>query len=82
MKRKGKVWIRIFPDFPVTKKPSEVRMGKGKGAVNHWVALIKPGRILYEISGNNPLLIKTALQAAIKKLGIAAQIVERSFYKL
>ena len=53
MRRRGKVWIRIFPDKPVTKKPAETRMGKGKGAVDHWVAVVKPGRILFEISGLN-----------------------------
>ena len=52
MKRRGKVWIRIFPDKPVTQKAAETRMGKGKGAVDHWVAVVKPGRILFEISGN------------------------------
>src|SRR3990172_2903606 len=51
MKRRGKVWIRIFPDKPVTQKPAETRMGKGKGSVDHWVAVVKPGRVLFEISG-------------------------------
>jgi large subunit ribosomal protein L16 len=79
LKRKGKVWIRIFPDFPITKKPSEVRMGKGKGNVAFWVANVKPGRMLYEIAGNDYFSLKNALQFALIKLPIAAKIITRKF---
>jgi len=75
--RRGKVWIRIFPDKPVTKKPAEVRMGKGKGAVDHYVAVVKPGRILFEV-GNVPReLAQDALRRAAAKLGLKTRFVER-----
>lgn len=75
--RRGKVWIRIFPDKPVTKKPAEVRMGKGKGGLDHWVAVVRPGRILFEV-GNVPReLAQNALRRAAAKLGIATRFVER-----
>lgn len=75
--RKGKVWIRIFPDKPVTKKPAEVRMGKGKGAVDHWVAVVRPGRILFEV-GNVPReQAQNALRRAAAKLGLKTRFVER-----
>lgn len=75
--RRGKVWIRVFPDKPVTKKPLEVRMGKGKGAVDHWVAVVRPGRILFEV-GSVPLLdAQTALRLASAKLGIKTRFVKR-----
>ena len=75
--RRGKVWIRIFPDKPITKKPAEVRMGKGKGAVDHWVAVVKPGRILFEV-GNVPReLAQDALRRAAAKLGLKTRFVER-----
>jgi large subunit ribosomal protein L16 len=77
MKRKGKVWIRIFPDFPITKKPSEVRMGKGKGNVSHWVANVKPGRILYEIAGADENIVENALIYACNKFPIAVKIIKR-----
>jgi large subunit ribosomal protein L16 len=77
MKRKSKVWIRIFPDFPITKKPSEVRMGKGKGNVSHWVANVKPGRILYEAAGNNTKLLENSLIYAASKLPINVKIIKR-----
>ena len=77
LKRGGKVWIRIFPDKPVTKKPAETRMGKGKGAPESWVAVIKPGRVLFELEG----ISKTAAQAAMKlgasKLPVRTRFVER-----
>src|SRR6202789_1223675 len=77
MKREGKVWIRIFPDKPITKKPAEVRMGKGKGAVDHWGAVVKPGRILFEV-GNVPReLAQSALRRAAAKLGLKTRFVER-----
>ena len=78
VKRGGKMWIRIFPDKPVTKKPAEVRMGKGKGAPEAWVAVIKPGRILYEMEGVPRELAYEALRLASYKLPIKTKFVERS----
>ncbi|MBC16378.1 50S ribosomal subunit protein L16 [Pseudodesulfovibrio profundus] len=75
IKRGGKVWIRIFPDFPVTSKPAEVRMGKGKGAPEGWVAPVKPGRIMYEVKGVDINLAKEALKRASYKLPIKTAIV-------
>lgn len=75
--RRGKVWIKIFPDKPITKKPAEVRMGKGKGSVDHWVAVVRPGRILFEV-GNVPHdLAQSALRRAAAKLGLKTRFVER-----
>lgn len=79
LKRKGKVWIRIFPDMPITNKPSEVRMGKGKGNVAYWVAIVKPGRILYEIAGADFKLLTSALKYASTKLPISNKILTRKF---
>jgi len=76
-KRGGKVWIRVFPDKPVTKKPAEVRMGSGKGAPDHWVAVIRPGRILFEAAGVNEALAKEALRLAAYKLPIKTKFVTR-----
>lgn len=70
MKREGKVWIRIFPDKPVTAKPQEVRMGKGKGALSHYVAVVKPGRILFELDGVSEEVAQEALRLAAQKLPI------------
>jgi len=78
VKRKGKIWIRIFPDKPVTKKPAETRMGKGKGGVEFWVAPVKPGRILYEMEGVDEKTAKEALRLASHKLPIPTKIVSRS----
>jgi large subunit ribosomal protein L16 len=78
VKRGGKIWIRIFPDKPITKKPAEVRMGKGKGAPEGWVAVIKPGRILYEMSGVNKELALEALRLAMHKLPIKTRFIERN----
>jgi large subunit ribosomal protein L16 len=75
MKREGQVWIRIFPDKPVTKKPAEVRMGKGKGAPEYWVATVKPGTILFEASGVNVEAAKEALRLAAQKLPIKLKFV-------
>lgn len=75
IKRGGKVWIRIFPDYPVTSKPAEVRMGKGKGAPEGWVAPVKPGRIMYEVKGADMELMKEALKRAAYKLPIKTAIV-------
>src|SRR5712691_2904362 len=75
MKRGGKVWIRIFPDKPVTSKPAETRMGKGKGAVDHWVAVVKPGRILIEVSGLPEETAKEAMRLASHKLPIKTKMV-------
>ena len=78
VKRGGKLWIRIFPDKPFTKKPAEVRMGKGKGAPEGWVAVIRPGRILYEMAGVPRDLAKEALRLASYKLSVKTKFVERS----
>ncbi len=78
VKRGGKIWIRIFPDKPLTKKPAEVRMGKGKGAPESWVAVIRPGRVLYEMSGISKEMAQEALRLAAHKLSIKTRFVERS----
>ena len=78
MKRGGKVWIRVFPDKPLTAKPAETRMGKGKGAVEGWVAVVKPGRILYEIKGVTEAEAREALRLAGHKLPIATKFIARS----
>lgn len=80
MKREGQVWIRIFPDKPITKKPAEVRMGKGKGAPEYWVAVVKPGTILFESSGTNTRLAQEALRLAAQKLPIKTQFIVRRDY--
>lgn len=80
MKREGKVWIRIFPDKPVTSKPAEVRMGKGKGAPSHWVAVVRPGRILFEADGVSYEVAKEALRLAAQKLPIKCKFVTRYDY--
>lgn len=77
VKRGCKVWIRIFPDKPITKKPAETRMGKGKGSPEYWVAVVKPGRILYEMSGVSEDVAKAALRLAAYKLPIATKFVRR-----
>lgn len=75
--RRGKVWIRIFPDKPVTKKPAEVRMGKGKGSVDQWVAVVKPGRILFEVGDVPRELAQEGLRRAAAKLGLKTRFVDR-----
>lgn len=82
MKRDGKVWIRIFPDKPVTKKPLETRMGKGKGAPEFWVAVVKPGRILFEVAGVSREVALEALKLASHKLPIKTKSVTRPDYEL
>jgi large subunit ribosomal protein L16 len=77
VRRRGKIWIRIFPDKPVTKKPAETRMGKGKGSVEYWVAVVKPGRILFEIGGVSEELAREALRLASYKLSVKTKIVSR-----
>lgn len=77
VKRGCKVWIRIFPDKPITKKPAETRMGKGKGAPEYWVAVIKPGRIIYEMSGVTEAVAKEALRLASHKLPLSMKFVRR-----
>ena len=77
VKRGGKIWIRIFPDKPVTKKPAETRMGKGKGAPEYWVAVVKPGRILYEMEGVPEALAREAMKLAAQKLPIKTRFVMR-----
>ncbi len=81
MKREGKVWIRIFPDKPITSKPAEVRMGKGKGAPSHWVAVVKPGRIMFEAEGVPVDVAKEALRLAAQKLPVKTKFVIRPDYK-
>jgi large subunit ribosomal protein L16 len=78
VKRGGKIWIRIFPDKPYTKKPAEVRMGKGKGALEGWVAVIRPGRMLYEMTGVSREMAMAALRLAAHKLPVKTRFVERS----
>lgn len=80
MKREGKVWIRIFPDKPVTKKPAEVRMGKGKGGLSHYVATIKPGRVLFELDGVPREVAVEALRLAAQKLPVKTKFVVRTDY--
>jgi large subunit ribosomal protein L16 len=77
MKREGNVWIRVFPDKPITRKPAEVRMGKGKGAPDHWAAVVEPGRILFELDGVSALIAKESLELAAQKLPIKTKIVVR-----
>jgi large subunit ribosomal protein L16 len=80
MKREGKVWIRIFPDKPVTKKPAETRMGKGKGAPEYWVAVVKPGRIMFEVGGTTRATAVEALTLASHKLPIKTKVTVRPDY--
>jgi large subunit ribosomal protein L16 len=77
MKRKGKLWIRIYPDKPVSKKPIETRMGKGKGAPDHWVAVVKPGMMLFEIAGVPDMIARESLRLADAKLGIPTRLICR-----
>jgi large subunit ribosomal protein L16 len=77
MKRKGKLWIRIFPDKPVTEKPVEVRMGKGKGNPEYWCAVVKPGAVLFEIAGVSEQIARSALRLADRKLGLKTRLVRR-----
>lgn len=81
MKREGTVWIRIFPDKPITSKPQEVRMGKGKGALDHYVAVVKPGRILFEMDGVPFEIAKEALRLAAQKLPVQTKTVVRRDYQ-
>ena len=77
VKRKGKMWVRVFPDKPVTKKAAETRMGKGKGAPDHWVAVVKPGRIMFEMEGVSVETAKEAMRLAADKLGLRTAFVSR-----
>jgi large subunit ribosomal protein L16 len=77
VKRGGKIWVRIFPDKPITKKPAETRMGKGKGAPEGWVAVVKPGRVLYEMEGVTPEVAREALRLAGNKIGLRTIFVRR-----
>ena len=77
IKRGGKVWINIFPDKPVTQKPAETRRGAGKGNPEHWVAVVKPGRVLFELSYSDPEVARAAIDRAIQKLPIRARFIER-----
>jgi large subunit ribosomal protein L16 len=77
IKRQGKIWIRVFPDKPVTRKPAEVRMGKGKGSVDHWATVVKPGRMLYEMQGVAEEEAREAFRLAAHKLNISTRFVNR-----
>ena len=77
IKRGGKVWIKIFPDKPITKKPAETRMGKGKGAVEYWVAAVKPGRVMFEIAGVPEEIAREALRLAANKLSVKCKFVKK-----
>ena len=77
IKRGGKIWIRVFPDKPVTKKPAETRMGKGKGAPEYWVAVVKPGRIMFEVEGVSEELAREAMRLASRKLPIKTKFIRR-----
>jgi large subunit ribosomal protein L16 len=77
MKRQGRVWIRVFPDVPVSSKPTEVRMGKGKGSVDYWAAKVKPGRIMFEIDGVSEVIAREALRLGAMKLPVTTRIVMR-----
>ena len=81
MKREGKVWIRVFPDKPVTKKPADVRMGKGKGSIDHYIAEIAPGRIIFEVEGVTQELAAASLRLAAQKLPIVCKFVTRHDYE-
>lgn len=81
MKREGQVWIRIFPDKPITKKPAEVRMGKGKGAPEYWVAIVKPGTIMFEVAGVPHDVAQEAMRLAAQKLPVATKFVVKPDYK-
>ena len=77
LKRQGRVWIRIFPDVPVSRKPTEVRMGKGKGAPEFWAARVKPGRVMFEVDGVSATLAREALRKASMKLPVRCRVIER-----
>jgi large subunit ribosomal protein L16 len=77
MRREGQLWIRIFPDKPITKKPLEVRMGKGKGAVEYWAAVVRPGRMLFELDGVTEEVAREALRLAAQKLPVKTKVVVR-----
>ena len=77
IKRGGKIWIRVFPDKPVTKKPAETRMGKGKGAPEYWVAVVKPGRIMFEVEGVTEELAREAMRLASRKLPLKTKFIRR-----
>jgi large subunit ribosomal protein L16 len=77
MKRRGKIWIRIFPDKPITQKAAETRMGKGKGAVDHWVAVVKPGRIIFEVGGLDEGAAREALRLAAFKFGLQTKMIAK-----
>ena len=77
MKRQGRVWIRIFPDVPVSSKPTEVRMGKGKGSVDYWAAKVKPGRVMFEIDGVSEVIAREALRLGAMKLPVLNRVIQR-----
>ncbi len=80
MKREGQIWVRIFPDKPITKKPAEVRMGKGKGSPEYWVAVVKPGTIIFEAEGVTEPIAREALRLAAQKLSVSTKFIKRRDY--
>jgi large subunit ribosomal protein L16 len=82
IKRGGKIWLRLFPDKPVTKKPAETRMGKGKGAPDHWVAVVRPGKVLFEMEGVTPEIAQEAMRLASHKLPLKVRFVQRHDVKV
>jgi large subunit ribosomal protein L16 len=78
IKRGGKIWLRLFPDKPITKKPAEVRMGSGKGPLDHWVAVVRPGKILFEMEGVTPQMAEEAMRLAAHKLPLKTRFVQRA----
>ena len=80
MKREGQIWVRIFPDKPITKKPAEVRMGKGKGSPEYWVAVVKPGTIIFEAEGVTEIVAREALRLAAQKLSVSTKFIKRRDY--
>ena len=82
IKRGGKIWLRLFPDKPITKKPAEVRMGSGKGALDHWVAVVRPGKILFEMEGVEPAIAQEAMRLASHKLPLRTKFVLRHDVKV
>ena len=80
MRRRGKYWVRVFPDKPITSKPAETRMGKGKGEVDYWAAVVRPGRVLFEVAGIDDEIAREALRLAAHKLPIKTQIITRIEY--
>jgi len=78
LKRKAKIWIRAYPNYPRTAKPKEVRMGRGKGAVHHWLCFVKPGKILFEVTSRDPVLVQSVLLFALRKIPFLAKVINKN----